>query len=574
MLIDGYITEAQASDARAEPLIVRQRSGPAVAEADYFVEEVRRDLVARYGEDKLYGGGLSVRTTLNPRLQRIADRVLREGLIVYDRRHGWRGPLAHGTREQDWREVLKKTELSPATSSAVPTWQKAAVIFLRPDRAVIGFEDGSEGYIPLGELKWARAWMRDQKRGPVIRHPEQVLNLRDIVLVEPLGPDKGGKPAPAGAYALRQQPEIDGALVALDPHTGRILAMSGGFARSKSEYNRATQARRQPGSAFKPFVYLAAMDNGYTPSSIVLDAPVVVDQGPGLGRWKPANYSNKFYGPSPLRLGIEKSRNLMTVRLAQTIGMETIADYAKRFGVVKDMPKMLSMALGAAETTLLDITTGYAMLVNGGKQITPTLIDRIQDRNGKAIYRHEGRLCTYCNEVEWNGQRAPEIPDNRKQVADPRSAYQLVSMLEGVVQRGTGVRIRAVGKPLAGKTGTTNDSVDTWFIGFSPDLAVGVFAGFDQPRPLGRGESGSSVAVPMFRDFMAEALKDEPPIPFRIPKGVQLVRVDPATGARSRPGQKRTILEAFKSGNEPPDTVSVSPTSVGGTPLGGVKGLY
>ena len=574
MLVDGYITEAQADAARAEPLVVRQRSGPAVAEADYFVEEVRRELVAKYGEDKLYGGGLSVRTTLNPRLQRIADSVLRDGLIDYDRRHGWRGPLAHGTREQDWRDVLGKTAVPSAVETAAPTWQKAAVIFLHPDRAVIGFEDGTEGYIPLSEMKWARAWMRDQKRGPAITHPEQVLNLRDIVLVERLGPGKDGKPPPAGAYGLRQQPEIDGAVVALDPHTGRILAMTGGFARAKSEYNRATQARRQPGSAFKPFVYLAAMDNGYTPSSIVLDAPVVVDQGPGLGRWKPANYSNKFYGPSPLRLGIEKSRNLMTVRLAQTIGMETIADYAQRFGVVKDMPRMLSMALGAAETTLLDITTGYAMLVNGGKRITPTLIDRIQDRNGKTIFRHEGRLCTYCNEVEWNGQRPPEIPDNRKEVADPRSAYQLVSMLEGVVQRGTGIRIRAVGKPLAGKTGTTNDSVDTWFIGFSPDLAVGVFAGFDQPRPLGRGESGSSVAVPIFRDFMAEALKDEPPVPFRIPKGVQLIRVDPATGARAQPGQRRAILEVFKSGSEPPDSVSVSPSAVGGSPLGGVKGLY
>ena len=422
MLADGYITADQAAVAREEPLVIRERTGAAVAEADYFVEEVRRDLVNRYGEEKLYGGGLSVRTTLNPRLQRISDQVLQEGLIAYDRRHGWRGPLARGRSEEDWREVLKKTPISAGVVSSVPSWQKAAVISLLPDRAVIGLEDGSEGYIPLSELKWARAWMRDEKLGPAVTHPEQVLNLREIVLVERLGPDKDGKPAPAGAFGLRQPPEIDGAVVALDPHTGRVLAMSGGFARSKSEYNRATQAHRQPGSAFKPFVYLAAMDHGYTPSSIVLDAPVVVDQGPGLGRWKPANYSNRFYGPSPLRLGIEKSRNLMTVRLAQTIGMETIAEYAKRFGVTSDMPRMLSMALGAAETTLLDITTGYAMLVNGGKRITPTLIDRIQDRHGKTIYRHEGRVCAYCSELEWNGQKAPEIPDNRAVVANPVSA--------------------------------------------------------------------------------------------------------------------------------------------------------
>lgn len=574
MLDDGYITAEQAAAARREPLVIRERTGAAIADADYFTEEVRRDLVAKYGEDKLYGGGLSVRTTLSPKLQRIADRVLQEGLIAYDRRHGWRGPLAHGSREQDWREVLKKTPVSPGVASSVPNWQKAAVIFVWPDRAAIGLEDGSEGYIPLSELKWARAWKTGQKRGPVIRHPDQVLNLRDIVLVERLGPDKDGKPAPAGAFALRQPPQIDGALVALDPHTGRVLAMSGGFARAKSEYNRATQARRQPGSAFKPFVYLAAMDHGFTPSSIVLDAPVVVDQGPGLGRWKPANYSNKFYGPSPLRLGIEKSRNLMTVRLAQTLGMETIADYAKRFGIAKDMPRMLSMALGAAETTLLDITTGYAMLVNGGKRVTPTLIDRIQDRHGKTIYRHEGRICDYCGELEWNGQQAPQIPDNREIVADPVSAYQLVSMLEGVVQRGTGRRIRAIGKPLAGKTGTTNDSNDAWFIGFSPDLAVGVFAGFDQPRSLGRGETGSSVAVPIFRDFMSAALKDLPPVPFRVPKGVQLIRVDPTTGSRAQPGQKYTILEAFKAGTEPPLAVSGNTSPAGGTPLGGVKGLY
>ncbi len=574
MLEDGYIRPQQAADARAEPLVIRERTGAAVAEADYFTEEVRRTLVDRYGEEKLYGGGLSVRTTLSPRLQNIADSVLQDGLIDYDRRHGWRGPLAHGSREQDWREVLGKTSIPSGVAASRPTWRKAAVIFVWPDKATIAFEDGTEGFIPLGELTWARAWIRGQKRGPPVRHPEQVLSLRDIVMVEKLGPGKDGKPAPEGAYGLRQQPEIEGALVALDPHTGRILAMSGGFARSKSEYNRATQARRQPGSAFKPFVYLAAMDNGYTPSSIVLDAPVVIDQGPGLGLWKPANYSNKFYGPSPLRIGIEKSRNLMTVRLAQTIGMEKIADYAKRFGVAKDMPRMLSMALGAAETTLLDITAGYAMLVNGGKKIVPSLIDRIQDRHGKTIFSHEGRVCGYCRETEWHGQPPPEIPDNREVVANPVSAYQVVSMLEGVVQRGTGRRIRTVEKPLAGKTGTTNDSVDAWFIGFSPDLAVGVFTGFDQPRPLGRGETGSSVAVPIFRDFMMEALKDRPPVPFRIPKGVQLVRVDPETGRRAAPEQRHAILEAFKAGTEPPEASGEKTLPEIGGSLGGVKGLY
>jgi penicillin-binding protein 1A len=351
--------------------------------------------------------------------------------------------------------------------------------------------------------------------------------------------------------------------------------MSGGFSFARSQFNRVTQARRQPGSAFKPFVYLAALDHGFTPSSIVLDAPFVIDQGPGQALWKPGNYTRRFYGPSPLRLGIEKSRNLMTVRLAQVIGMDTIVEYAKRFGIVKDMPSMLSMSLGAAETTLLDITTAYAMLVNGGKRITPTLLDRIQDRTGKTIFRHEKRPCPRCAGVEWDGEYAPVIPDIREQVADPRSVYQIVSMLHGVVQRGTGRRIRAVGKPLGGKTGTTNDNIDTWFIGFSPDLAVGVFGGFDQPRSLGGRETGSSVAVPIFRDFMAEALRDKPPIPFRIPTGIRLVRVNAKTGKRAVRGDRAVILEAFKSGTEPRFGDANWPsTSAGSLPLGGVKGLY
>ena len=548
---DGYITKRQADAARAEPLIVRQRTGASVAQADYFVEEVRRELMERYGENKLYGGGLSVRTTLDSRLQVIADRSLRNGLIAYDRRHGWRGPLARLPENADWRHALPAVALPPGLADAEPLWTRAVVLDVKPDRADIGLEDGTAGFIPLSTMRWARPWLDGQKLGPAVRQPADVLNRYDVVLVERLASEKEGKLASDGAYALRQIPEVSGGIVALDPHTGRVLAMTGGFSYGQSQYNRVTQARRQPGSAFKPFVYLAAMDHGFTPSSIVLDAPFVLDQGPGRGRWKPANYTNRFYGPSPLRIGIEKSRNLMTVRLAQTIGMDAVAGTAERFHIVEKMPRMLSMSLGAAETTLLDLTNAYAMLVNGGKRIAPTLIDRVQDRNGKTVFSHEKRQCVRCSGVEWDGERPPVIPDIREQVADPRSAYQIVSMLHGVVERGTGMRIRSIGKPLAGKTGTTNDSLDAWFVGFSPDLAVGVYAGFDNPRPLGAHEQGASVAVPIFRDFMAEALKDESPIPFRIPEGIRLVRVNATSGQRATRDDRRVILEAFKAGTEP-----------------------
>ena len=591
MLSDGYITPESAEAAKKAPLIVRKRSGAAVTQADYFVEEVRRELTDRYGDKQLYGGGLSVRTTLDPRLQKIAETSLREGLIAYDRRHGWRGPLAHLDSESDWQKKLDQFPLPAGLAEARPAWRKALVLAVDATKAGIGFADGARGHLPLAQLKWARVWLKDQKRGPRVRVPGEALKVLDVVLVEKLNPDAKGKEPPKGAFALRQIPNIDGAVVAMNPHTGRVLAMSGGFSYGRSEYNRATQAKRQSGSAFKPFVYLAAMDNGYTPSSIVLDAPFVSDQGPGIGLWKPSNYTKKFYGPSPLRLGVEKSRNLMTVRLAQVIGMDKISDYGEKFGIVRNMPELLSSSLGAVETTLLKITTAYAMLVNGGKRITPTLIDRIQGRHGRTVFRHERRLCSSCSNIEWDGQPVPVVPDNRDTVVDPISAYQIVSMLEGVVQRGTGRRIRAVGKPLGGKTGTTNKSFDTWFIGFSPDLAVGVFAGFDKPRSLGRRETGSSVAVPIFRDFMAAALKDRPPLPFRIPKGVRLVRVNASTGKLARPGERNVIFEAFKPGTEPKvETVFREPSVIGTPsvntsgvpttpktstpPVGDVRGLY
>ena len=553
MVAVGFIQSADAEAAKKRLLTVYSRSQTEFVEAPFFSEDVRRQLAAQYGEKSLYKGGLSVRTTLDPKLQDIANRTLRAGLIAYDRRHGWRGPLAvfpAVTRlnlPDDWkREIASITQ-----PKGLHNWSIAAVLTTDSKFAYIGLDDGSRGRIALRELLWARTWIKGQTRGPKINQPSDVLKRGDIIAVEALDKDNKRETNLQGLFSLRQIPDINGGLVAIDPHTGRVLAMVGGYSYKRSQFNRVMQARRQPGSAFKPFVYLAALDSGFTPSTLILDAPFVIDQGPGLPKWRPANYAKKFYGPSTMRLGIEKSRNLMTVRLAQTIGMDKVVDYAKRFGVVDNMSENLSMSLGAGETTLMRITVGYAMLVNGGKKITPSLIDRIQDRHGRTVFRHDGRKCLRCKVRFWEEQTTPDIPDIRKQLTDPGSAFQVVGMLEGVVERGTGRRIKAVGKPLAGKTGTTNLERDTWFVGFSPDLAVGVFVGFDAPTPLGRHETGSSVSAPIFRDFMAAALAGKPSIPFRIPPGVRMVRVNARTGKLAREGDKDIILEAFKPGTEP-----------------------
>lgn len=536
----GYIAPSEARLASQTRLIVRKRQNEQFVNAAYFSEEVRRQLYDSYGERGLYEGGLSVRTTLDSRLQNIARSSLRAGLEAYDRRHGWRGPIAT-IGLTNWRSDLGRV----TPPKGMEGWQLA--VALRNDDAgtTIGLPGGDVGFIAFDELKWARPHREGQRVGPAVKRSSEVLNPGDVVAVERLGED--GEPL----FALRQIPDLQGALVAMDPHTGRVLAMVGGYAYAQSEFNRATQARRQPGSAFKPFVYAAALENGFTPASRVLDAPFVIDQGAGQGRWKPANYTKKFYGPSTLRLGIEKSRNLMTVRLAQYLGMETVADYAARFGIAEDLPHLLSMSLGAGETTLMRLTTAYSMLVNGGKEVTPTLIDRVQDRRGRTILRHDSRLCDVCLAERWQAQGEPTLADERSRVIETETAYQLVSMLEGVVQRGTGVGIRKLEWHLAGKTGTTNDNYDAWFLGFSPDLVVGVYAGFDEPKSLGLTEQGASVAVPIFRDFMAKALIGQPDIPFRIPSGVRLVRIDAGSGAPANAGTEQVILEAFRPGTEP-----------------------
>lgn len=574
MVENGYITEAQAETAKLEPLKMKERDAVKNVNASFYAEEIRRMLADKYGEESLYGGGLVVRASLDPHLQDIAVKALRNGLTAYDKRHGYRGPVKHFDSLDGWSNKLAQTDIP----GIPPDWKKAVVLSVTSQRAEIGFMNQQKAHLELQYLSWAR----DPETKAPVNSVRDVLKTGDVIMVDQVHVD--GK----DVYGLRQIPKINGAIVAIDPHTGRVLAMQGGWSHEQSEFNRATQAWRQPGSAFKPFVYLSALDKGFTPATLILDAPFVIDQGPGLGKWRPSNYSKEYYGPTPMRVGIEKSRNLMTVRLADFVGMEEIIDYAKRFGVIEDMDPLLANALGAGETTLMRLTTGYAELVNGGKKLEPSLIDRIQDRRGKTIYRHDDRHCEGCGPlVEWEDQITPEVPDTREQIADPRKTYQIVSMLEGVVQRGTGVRIRSLRRPLAGKTGTTNESRDTWFIGFSPDLVVGVFAGFDDPAPLGKRETGSSVAVPIFKEFMQEALKDTPPAPFRIPPGVKQVQINANTGARAKPGDERVIWEAFITGTEPTDKtyildgngISLMSNSISGNNDGagantGTGGLY
>lgn len=570
MLEDGYIgQDIHDQYVATDSIGIQSRTTLTRVDAGFFVEEVRREVIEEFGEDQAYGGGLSVRTTLDSNLQEIANRALRNGLEAYDRRHGYRGPVDQFEITPNWVEQLAEAAVPPGLPY---DWTAAVVLAVTAEGATIGLETGASGTVPLEVVTWAREALR-RGMGPRIRAVTDVLEVGDVILVAP-------SIEVVGQYELKQVPTVSGGLVAMDPHTGRVLAMVGGFSFEMSEFNRATQALRQPGSAFKPVIYTAALEHGYTPASKVLDAPFVIDQGPGQGKWKPGNYSDEFYGPSTLRLGMEKSRNLMTIRLAQDLGMNVVADYARRMGVTDNLPELLSMSLGAGETTLLRMTMAYAMLVNGGKHVTPTLIDRVQDRYGATIFRHDGRVCEGCGPTQvWTGQDVPEIADNRDQVLKPTAAYQMVSMLEGVVQRGTGRRISQLEWPLAGKTGTTNNQNDTWFVGFAPDLAVGVYIGFDNPRGLGRGETGSSVAAPVFKQFMAEALQGQPATPFRIPQGVRLVRVN-SDGLPARPGDTQIIEEAFLPGTEPteadraaPDAYEQSYTS-GSTPLSGTGGLY
>ncbi|MCP4393236.1 MAG: penicillin-binding protein 1A [Alphaproteobacteria bacterium] len=559
MFEDGIVSDEEALEATSQDIAMHPRKTiKLVDDAEYFTEEVRREIKETYGADALYKQGLTVRTTVDSRMQAVAVKSLRDGLEKYDRAHGWRGELANIDANENWLDNLKSVKRPPEIDA---NWKLAAVLNVSDNKAVVGLKDGGFGIIPLKELKWARELLEGQVVSKEeVKSAHKVLKVGNVVMVELLNEDENKKynkkktdkdeEYTESLYTLRQIPDVEGSLVALDPHTGRVLAMAGGYSYKRSQFNRAIQAYRQPGSSFKPFVYLAALDEGYTPSNLILDAAGVFDQGKGLPPWKPANYSKIFYGPTTLRVGVEKSRNLMTIRLGMELGVDKIAEYAKKFGITDNPSKVLSMFIGVDETTMLRNATAYAMLVNGGKRIVPTLIDRIQDRSGKTIYRHDKRECEACDAIPWQGQNAPELPDDQEQVTNPYSAYQIVSILDGVVQRGTGRTLKSLGRPLAGKTGTTDDNIDAWFMGFSPDLVVGVFVGFDRPKTLGPRDTGGRVAAPIFKEFMREVLKDTPAIPFRAPSGIRLVHVNHKTGKPAKPGDKDVIIEAFKPGTD------------------------
>jgi penicillin-binding protein 1A len=556
MQANGYITEEEMKEAQAQPLRVSPRPlGAQLFAAESFSEEVRRELVALYGESRLLKGGLAVKTTLDPKLQIYARQALARGLIQFDRKRGFRGPVKQIDASGDWGSVLGKMK-APAD---IAPWRLAVVLETGDTGAVIGLqpktlgsgkleEAREQGVVPVGLLTWARKYEDGTSLGPEVKTAGDILAAGDVVYVAPA--------KEKGQWHLVQLPDVEGALVAMDPHTGRVLAMVGGFSYGKSQFNRAVQALRQPGSSFKPFVYAAALDNGYTPSSVVLDAPIEFKMPTGE-MWKPKNYQNKYFGPSTLRRGIELSRNVMTVRLAHDLGMSKIADLARRLGIYDSLPNQLAMALGAGETTLLKMTTAYSMLDNGGKKIEPTLIDRVQDRYGKTVFRHDNRDCSVCKAENWQDQAEPELFDDRPEVMNPYTAYQITSMLEGVVERGTGKKLLAVGKPVAGKTGTSNDERDAWFIGFTPDLTVGVYVGYDNPKPMGKGRTGGELAAPIVADFMQLALKDKPATPFRVPKGIELMPINVKSGQRDLFGEAGVILEAFKPGDEVPESTKV-----------------
>ncbi len=560
---NGWIKQTDADKARKDQMTVTSRSTAAHTFAgEYFAEEVRRDVFERYGEKKLYEGGLSVRTTLDPKLQVIARKTMTAGLVKFDEASGYRGAVSKLDISGDWgvklAEVKALSDISP--------WRMAVVLETSDQSARIGFQPGRElggavakdrqtGLITLEGVKWAKA-----ASGPTRFKPPtnvgQVLAPGDVIYADPLLAKDGTNVE--GQFRLRQLPEVSGAMVVMDPWTGRVMAMVGGFSFDQSQFNRATQAYRQPGSSFKPLVYSAAMDNGYTPSTIVVDAPIEIDQGQGVGVWRPENYSSgKYQGPTTLRNALKRSLNTVTVRLAQDVGMPLIGEYSKRFGVYDELPNYLSYSLGAGETTVMRMVTAYSMFANGGRRVKSTLIDRIQDRYGRTIFRHDARECRGCDAPGgWKNQAEPQLVDRREQVLDAMTAYQITSMMEDVVQGGTATVLKEVGKPIAGKTGTTNDEKDAWFIGFSPDIVIGIYVGYDKPRPLGRGATGGHLAAPIAKDFLKLALADKPAIPFKVPAGIKLIRVDAKSGMRSGPGGGG-ILEAFKPGTAPPDNYSV-----------------
>jgi len=521
---NNYISEDEYKKLIKKNIELKKRKIKLFKEANFYSEEVRRVISEQYGYDQLYKEGLYIKTALNAEHQLNALKALREGLQSYDRRHGWRGAIVNLKDKKNWFEVAKKYSLEKNLG-----WKLAKVINVEMLEANIEIENKKNEKIYFKDASWTRK-----------KNFREILSSGDIIYVQKNDKKK---------WVLKQRPIVNGAIVVMDPFTGRVLALVGGFSYELSEFNRATQAKRQPGSAFKPFVYAAALENGYSPSTLVLDAPFVIDQGEGKKNWKPQNYGKEFYGPSTLRKGIEKSRNLMTVRIAQDLGLKKISNISKKFNIYKDVPEVLSISLGSAETTLLNLTNAYCSFVNGGKQVKPILIDRIQDRRGNTIFKSDQRKCHGCENFSFSSDKIPKIKDEYPQIISEQTAYQITSMLEGAVQRGTGRKLKNLNITLAGKTGTTNKNMDTWFMGYTSKLVVGVFVGFDEPKSLGRYETGAKTSLPIFKSFIKKSIKKEDAMPFKVPKGISFVMVDPDKGIMEELDYKKAIFESFKTSN-------------------------
>ena len=521
---NGFLSLEKYDEYKNQNIKLKKKKKIYLEDAQYYIEDVRKNIIDKLTYEKVYKQGYNINTPINLNLQKIATESLRNGLIAYDQRKGWRGPITNINYDDNWhKSINKKYKLENSIN-----WEIAIVKEIDQFQTKIETINKSSGLIKYNEISWTK------------KEFEDLLKVGDLIYV---------KKVKDNFYSLKQLPKINGGIVVLDPYTGRVLALSGGFSFKSSEFNRATQALRQPGSAFKPFVYALALENKYTPSSLVLDAPLVLDQGIDLKKWKPENYGKKFYGPSTLRVGLEKSRNLMTVRIAQNLGVDKLTRFSKDLKIYNDPEELLSISLGSAETTLLNLTSAYSSFVNGGKIISPIIIDRIQDSEGNTIINNENRKCTNCDKISFTGKDYPQIEDNYDQVMSEQTAYQVTTILEGVIKRGTGKKLRDLQLNLAGKTGTTNENTDAWFIGFTSNLVIGVYVGMDNPKSLGKFETGSKAALPIFREFIEKSVKKSDARPFKVPEKMTLMVVDPLTGEKAKFNSKNTIIEAYKSKN-------------------------
>ena len=530
LLENGYINESYYKKFTNNKISLKKRKKTFTEDTSYYVEDIRKDVVEKLGFDKVYKQGLNISTPINLDLQKIAIKSLREGLISYDKRRGWRGPIINSKKLDNWNKDINLDKFRLEKSI---NWEIAIVIKIDKFFVDVETENKENGIIKYENISWVK------------KEFDQILKVGDIIYVEKL---KGN------TFALRQLPEVNGGIVVMDPFTGRVLALSGGFSFKKSEFNRATQALRQPGSAFKPFIYALALENGYTPSTLILDAPLVLEQGSDLKMWKPENYGKKFYGPSTLRMGLEKSRNLMTVRIAQDLGLKKIVNFSKQLKIYEDPSELLSISLGSAETTLLKLTSAYSSFVNGGKLIMPIMIDRIQDSEGNTIFNNEKRKCINCDQISYLSENYPNIRDEFLQIFSSETAYQMTSILEGTVQNGTGKNLKDLNLDIGGKTGTTNSNTDTWFIGFTSKLVIGAYVGFDNPKSLGKYETGAKTALPIFKNFVKNAVKKEEARPFKVADNIIMKVIDPITGKKPSSSTKSTIIEAYK--NLPDDNLA------------------